>query len=645
MNRLFEIQSILLSSNHVEESKRAGETEGDHDIQKDSELVQAIPSHEKAIAAVINCSEHVEREAELYCETCDELICVNCITRGGKHLTHDHELLEEAFDKYKANINPLLHTLEQHLVKADAALDRLDTGCTEIENLQGNIATDIHNAIRRFHDILDTREAALIGSLDRIAQGKLKRLAVQKDRIETTTTQLVSCAEYVKDSLDASGKWEVLQKKKAVTTRAETLCADFEGQVHMLEPETKADMVFLGTADTCAVIQGFGHVFTPLSPDPSRCHIPGEISETVVLGGASMVCMQALNYRDEACDEVVESLDCCLISGVTSDRVNCKVERKGESQYQITYQPTVKGRHQLHVKIGDQHISGSPFRLAVKSHPGEKLGTQILSIRQVNRPWGVATSPRGDVVVTSLWGHRVYIFSSDGELIRSFGTRGEGLGQFQSPQGVALDNKGNILVVDSNNHRIQKFSPNGCFLHAVGLAYQGDPLQYRPKGAAFNLVNGKIYVVDWNHGIEVLNSDLTFFTTFGAKGKAPGLFRNPIGIACDNVGQVYVADSGNNRIQVFTATGKLVRMFGKCGEGEEGLDRPVGVAVDANGVVYVSEGYKSRICTFSPDGQFVEAFGSLGEGPGQFVGPTGLSVDSSGVLYVCDQVNNAVKVF
>ena len=138
--------------------------------------------------------------------------------------------------------------------------------------------------------------------------------------------------------------------------------------------------------------------------------------------------MQALNYRGEACDELIESLDCELVSGVTGARATCEVERKGNSRYQSNYKPNTKGRHQLHIKVRGQHIAGSPFSLAVKSHPGEKFSSPILTIGQVNRPWGVAISQRGEIVVTQLWGHRVSIFSSDGELIRFFGTRGEGLG-------------------------------------------------------------------------------------------------------------------------------------------------------------------------------------------------------------------------
>ena len=98
MNRLFEIRNAL-------------QQQGDDPVPEnedgqpgDKELAEAIVSRENAEAARIYCSEHPEKGVELYCECCSELICVNCITKGGKHLSHNHELLGEAFENYKQSI-------------------------------------------------------------------------------------------------------------------------------------------------------------------------------------------------------------------------------------------------------------------------------------------------------------------------------------------------------------------------------------------------------------------------------------------------------------------------------------------------------------------------------------------------------------
>ena len=86
------------------------------------------------------------------------------------------------------------------------------------------------------------------------------------------------------------------------------------------------------------------------------------------------------------------------MSEITGTRSSCSVERRGQSQYEIIYRPTIKGRHQLHIKVQGQHIRGGPLSLAAKL-PVEKLGDPVLTILRVDDPCGVAVNQRGEVVV------------------------------------------------------------------------------------------------------------------------------------------------------------------------------------------------------------------------------------------------------
>ncbi len=67
------------------------------------------------------CSEHAGKELELYCETCNELICYKYVAKGG------NDPLDEAFDKYKEEITSSLEPMEKHLMTIHTALAQLDT--------------------------------------------------------------------------------------------------------------------------------------------------------------------------------------------------------------------------------------------------------------------------------------------------------------------------------------------------------------------------------------------------------------------------------------------------------------------------------------------------------------------------------------
>ena len=325
---------------------------------------------------------------------------------------------------------------------------------------------------------------------------------------------------------------------------------------------------------------------------------------------------------------------CELFSEITGTSASCQIEGK-HGQYEISYQPTIKGRHQLHITVGRHHIRGSPFHVAAKL-PVEKLGTPILTIKGLGLPYGVAINKEsGEVVLTS---HRVSVFSPSGDKLLSFGTHGAGPGQFDNPTGIAVDGGGNTLVVDCGNNRIQKFTREGKFLTEVGAGCKGrEHLQLlHPSDIA--VIKDMVYVVDsGNNRVQILNPDLTFFGTFGEYGSGIGQLHSPRGIACDGTGKVYLADRDNHRIQVFTAEGKFLRMFG--------LRKPIGIAIDTDNMVYVSDSINDRISLFTLEGQFVTSFGKRGTGPGEFQVPRGLAVDPSGVLYVCDKLNNRVQSF
>ena len=584
------------------------------------------------------CFKHAEEELKLYCETCGELVCYQCVIKGGKHHDHDYALLQIAFEKYKEEITSSLEPMEKQVTIIKKALEKLNTSCGEIYDQRAAIEDNIHVTFKRLREVLKVRETELIAQLHQMTQAKLKGLAAKSDQIETILAQLNSCLHFMGESLKAGNENDVLMMKMNTVQQVKELTTPF--QPDMLKPNTEADMVFSALADMTAMCQNYGQVNEPGSPDPSNCHITGNGVEVAAVGVKSTAILQAVNLRRKPCEEPIKSLECELASEITGTRASCSVERRGQSQYEISYQPTIKGRHQLHIKLEGQHIRGSPFSVAVKS-PVEELGTPILTIGGVREPWGVAINQRGEVVVTERGRHCVSVFSLSGWKLRSFGTPGSDQGQFNGPSGVAVDGEGNILVTDGGNRRIQKFRAEGQFLAAVGTKGNG-PLQFDiPTGIAFNAVNSKVYVTEWgNCRCHILNSDLTFSSTFGNQGSGDGQFTRPGGIACDSTGKVYVADCHNDRIQVFTAEGKFLMRFGR-----RELFDPRGIAVDTNGMVYVSELDNHRISVFTSEGHYVTSFGRKGKGPGQFKFPSDLAVDNNGVVYVCDYRSDSVQVF
>ena len=573
------------------------------------------------------CLEHVDRKIELFCESCSEVICYKCIKKGGKHNGHDYEEVDEAIERYTAQEIP--SSLET-IVKA---LTRLDACRSEVFHQREAIEAEIHKTE------VDVQKTELIGQLHQLTQVKVKNLAGQKDHIETIQMQLNRHLQSMRQGLKTGNREEELLKKITALKQVKELISTLQPDV--LTPIAEADIVF----STSSGSQNYGKVLTSSSPDPSKCYATHV--GIAAVGETSTTVLHMLSYDDRPCKEQIDCITSELISDITGDGTRVRIERSGRSQYEISYQPTIKERHKLQIRVLDQHIKGSPFTVNVMS-PVESLDTPVLTFTANNMPYGVTVNQSGEVLITECTKNCVSVFSPLGERLRSFGTYGSELGQFESPDGVTIDGDGNIFVADIYNHRIQKFTAQGKFLAAVGTqGYCGPLLQFdKPCSIAVNQSSGKIYVASDIHAVTILNSDLSYFGQLGTGlGRGEGQFRHPHDIAFDSSENVYVVDLENHRIQVFSAQGKFLKKFGKHGEGRGELKWPHGIAIDSRDRVYVSEMGNNRVSIFSLDGQFLTSFGSKGTGPGQFSSPQGLAVDRSGLVYVCDPGNSRIQLF
>ena len=620
------------------------ETHQDWDELKDHQVIDLstltgdvttlIPPLKKALF----CASHPTKKAKLYCETCDELICRDCIVRV--HRDHQYDLVPELFSKQEKVIVDSLKPVKEQTSMLEGAIKSVDTRCAAVVEQKTTVVAEIHTVMAHLRQVLEARETELVGQAEQTAQQKLKNLAAQRDGFELQLGQLKSCHDFVEESRRTCSQGEILGMKSPLVKQINELTGSFKPETLVFAEQ--ADVRFgHSLPEVVKTCQQFGKVYChPVCPE--KCQASGEgIKKVVIRGQAATVSVEALDKEEEAYLWPVESLRCELVASDGSSRVMGTVKRINDNIYDISYQPQVTGEHQLHILVEEQPICNSPFTVTVLPN----LTAPAKVIGDLEEPWGIAFGEERRIVVSENGSFQVSIISEDGQKSSS-GASGSSPSQFQFPVGVAVDAGGNILVTDHWNHRIQKISSTGKHLQTVGTFGSG-LLQFQyPLDLAVHPHTHKVYVTEYsNHRVQVLNSDLTYCSSFGSKGSGNGEFNLPGDISTDSHGNVYVADSGNHRIQVFTAEGVYLRQFGKKG-GEEGeLCEPTGVVVDSHNLVYITENGNNCLSIFSADGQFIKSFGSKGNGPAQFDCPRGLTFDKNGALYICDCGNNRVQVF
>ncbi len=291
-----------------------------------------------------------------------------------------------------------------------SALAQLEARHDEVSKQQAAIKTDINNSIAKLIKTLEARKDGLISQLDLLTEAKLKSLSIQKDQIEAIQAQLNGHLQSMREKFKNQGG-KVLLAKSATVKQVKELITKV--QADELEPNTEADVIFSTLANLTMGCQNYGQVSVDPS-DPSKCSVVGKGIETALVGEKSTAVFETLNSNNQPCKIPIHSITCELVSEITGARARGIVERRKPNQYEISYQPTIKGRHQLHIKVEGKYISESPYPIPVRS-PREKLGSPIQTIRGVNKPCGVAVNQRGEVVVAEYDGNCISVESLSGE--------------------------------------------------------------------------------------------------------------------------------------------------------------------------------------------------------------------------------------
>ena len=415
------------------------------------------------------CPRHPESILKIFCETCSELICIDCTIK--LHQGHNYDLVADTFPKHKDEIVASLQPIKQQLSTVTKALHSFEERVREIEEQKMTIEAAVHKEINLLQQLLEQRRTELISKLDHLTQLKLKTLATQRDQVELVQVKLSSCLDCV---MKTGTEGEVLAMKAPVFKQ---ITADFKPATLQPEEEANLELIANTKQDLQQACKEFGDIRIPeVSPENSYARGEGLVRATVGEQAVAMVTTMSDTNREYIHQT---NLTAELVHCKSKDTLHTDIQMQQNSQYKITYQPTKRGKHQLNIKINGREIQGSPFIIAVTSSP-QSLGQPVRVIGNLKTPYFVTTNSQNQITVTEAVSNCVSVFSPEGEKIHSFGSEGTNNRRFQVPSGVTVDNVGNLYVVDYNNNRIHKFTPDGKFIQSVGTQGSGQLQFYYP---------------------------------------------------------------------------------------------------------------------------------------------------------------------
>ena len=596
----------------------------------------------------IKCSKH-KKPLEIFCGTCEELICQHCTVRI--HRDHDYDLVSDYYPKHCQKLKTSLKTVNDKVTAVTDALTALTDRENEIREQGEVVKEEIHVMVEEMIDILRKSERQLTRDVDTVTGSKLQVLSEQKKSAEMRLSQLKDCQQFVEQSVEMGSPQEVVTSTKQMMEHMSHVTKQVVN-IEEFNPREKANVYFKRDSNIANRLHHIGDIVSFSSTVLQQCKVKKIDRQHITTNNKTISFPLSIQFFDSSLLTVpLSSLSYSVVPVGTTTPITATVTTTTHpGVYTIHCSPVTNGHHQVNVRINDVQVASTS--LVIPFNPYLDNITPVRSIPEINGPWGVAVTDDGHIIVSERNTHCVTVLDRDGKKVKSFGlkSRGSENVKFFYPYGVAITPDNFILVADS--HKIQKISMDGKCIKSVGKQGSG-PLEFNcPYGVTISPITGHIYIADGdNHRIQVFNPDLTFSHTFGTKGSGEGQFNNPEYVAIDRRGLVYVADTENCRIQTFTSEGQFLSQFGTKGSGPGQLMYPVGIVVEDNliyivdTIPHIEDFGNHRISIFTTDDQFVRSFGGHGSSVDQFNVPIGITFDREGYLYICDCYNNRLVVY
>ena len=431
------------------------------------ELIRKGTQRNLTLQSKPTCTVHHDKPLEYFCESCDMLICGQCMIDS--HRIHGEvKYATDILEKHVLNLKEILPDMDKVAMRGQSTLKKLQS---EPEKLMVALGVGISEAQSYFNglrEILQEREKLVVDRMK--LQARRREKLIQKH--SSALAQALEGVEKSKQTLEdvverRSGEVSVLMEEERLRSR-------IHASMRLVEEEI---------LDTKATQDEFSKM-APFVSDPKIEPLCRSLTYS------SDVAIRSKRYSSGGvpCDVYVKQQGS---DSPSMTKVRVKSMSQGQEDFPaspIKMRPSVKtysgselqtpGKRLLalslvsdssDVRRRSSPVLSPPGSSGMKSfdilEPISEVGTKNL-IGPYNKvtayPCGVYCTTEGTLLVSDSKHHLYRIITSTGKCLETVGSEGKGDGQFFEPTGITMDKSGHVFIVDGKSPgRLQKFSIAG----------------------------------------------------------------------------------------------------------------------------------------------------------------------------------------
>ena len=360
--------------------------------------------------------------------------------------------------------------MRERIKKCEEVIKELEINSTTTQ-------TKINQLFNKIRTKLDEREQELLNQLDENEKQKKEGLELQIEELKFGIESIIGSCQMIEQSLSLSNNntnkndGRLLSMKKLYQSRLNYL----SNNNWKIEPyhypfiefstsEKDEQSIYLSISNIA--ILGLNEISI------EKCLISRNEDKPIFKGNQFE--FEIISYSKEGKE---------MKKGGNGNKFKIRIEGESNTEnIEWEIKDLNNGRYEVKMKIkneGKYLISLQCNRFGINS---SSLQIQVFSkltprnYHEINEPEstfghlgcdGITINSNGNIYASSNLGG-IQIFDFKGNGISTFGSYGKENGQLNRPWGIATNSKGNIIVGDKGNHRIQIFDSKGNFISKFG---------------------------------------------------------------------------------------------------------------------------------------------------------------------------------
>ena len=138
------------------------------------------PENRKKISGKMYCDEHEGKTLKVYCETCDQLICRDCMDFKHTKLNHSCFLIKDVANAHRENVGLKNKAMETALTEGEDYVSKLSVATAQLdhdaENARSMIVQQQDAVIKTLTEVLKQKAETLLNEVNLIHAGERAKL-------------------------------------------------------------------------------------------------------------------------------------------------------------------------------------------------------------------------------------------------------------------------------------------------------------------------------------------------------------------------------------------------------------------------------------------------------------------------------------